>query len=75
MRAMFFYGPDPTTVFEEINTWLEELDKNSRQIKVFDIKQTGLPPNAEIVNTELMHYDDVIENESDLVVSIWYDES
>ena len=73
MQVMFFYGPDPTTVFDEISLWLDQFGE-ARKIEIHHIKQTVLPPNAMTVNTNSMHHHDAIERESDLIVSIWYDE-
>ena len=70
---MFFYESDPISLCDQINPWLKRFDEN-RQIKIHHIKQTALPPDAVTVNTSKMNYDDLVERESYLVISVWYEE-
>ena len=73
MQVMFFYESDPISLCDQINAWLEKFDED-RLIKIHNIKQIALPPDAVTVNASTMNCDDAIERESYLVVSIWYDE-
>ena len=73
MQVMFFYESDPISLCDQINTWLEKFDED-RLIKIHNIKQIALPPDAVTVNTSKMNYDDLVERESYLVISVWYEE-
>ncbi len=68
MKVQFFYNTDPDSLDEEITKWLDE----NKDISIFNIKQTALPPELVILNSETLHYDERVEFEAYLVVSVWY---
>ncbi len=68
MKVQFFYNTEPDDIDEAITKFLDE----NKNISIFEIKQTALPPELLLINTERLYHNEQVERESYLVVSIWY---